>query len=394
MVRPRFFSLLLPLALAACVGHIQTRPSAPVTPVPAPEKPKTARAAGVEAGPSFESLAVPADAAVRALKAFRLSCGVLQRRTDGSGLTQAADWQAPCAAAMATPDQEAANFFATQLEVARVGDGRAFATGYYEPEIAGARTAAPGYAVPIYKRPADIVEVDLGLFSDSLKGRRIRGRVVNNQLLPYADRAEIVAGALAGQGLELAYAADAIDFFFLQVQGSGRLMLPDGSVMRIGYDGQNGRDYTAIGKVMREKGLLAPGEANMAGIVRWLRANPDQAQAVMNENKSWVFFKELTGPGPLGALGLPVTGRATVAADPLFVPLGAPIFLQTDRPEANGLWVAQDTGGAIKGPNRFDTFWGAGAEAEQIAGGMMARGVAYLLLPKGTVARVKAQTQP
>jgi membrane-bound lytic murein transglycosylase A len=114
----------------------------------------------------------------------------------------------------------------------------------------------------------------------------------------------------------------------------------------------------------------------------------------MNENKSWVFFKELMGPGPLGALGLPVTGRATVAADPLFVPLGAPIFLQTDRPEANGLWVAQDTGGAIKGPNRFDTFWGAGAEAEQIAGGMMARGVAYVLVPKGTVARLKAQTQP
>jgi membrane-bound lytic murein transglycosylase A len=295
---------------------------------------------------------------------------------------------------MVTPDQEAATFFATQLEVARIGDGRAFATGYYEPEIAGSRTPAPGYAVPIYKRPADLVEVDLGLFSESLKGRRFRGRVVNNQLLPYADRAEIVAGGLAGRGLELAYAADAIDFFFLQVQGSGRLKLPDGSIMRIGYDGQNGRDYTAIGKVMREKGLLAPGDANMAGIVRWLRANPDQAQAVMNENKSWVFFKELMGPGPLGALGLPVTGRATVAADPLFVPLGAPIFLQTDRPEANGLWVAQDTGGAIKGPNRFDTFWGAGAEAEQIAGGMMARGVAYVLVPKGTVARLKAQTQP
>ncbi len=394
MARPRFFSLLLPLALAACVGHVQTRPPAPATPVLAPDKPKTARAAGVEAGPSFDSLAVPAEAAVRALQAFRLSCGALQRRTDGSGLTQASDWQAPCAAAMVTPDQEAATFFATQLEVARIGDGRAFATGYYEPEIAGSRTPAPGYAVPIYKRPADLVEVDLGLFSESLKGRRIRGRVVNNHLLPYADRAEIVAGGLAGRGLELAYAADAIDFFFLQVQGSGRLKLPDGSIMRIGYDGQNGRDYTAIGKVMREKGLLAPGDANMAGIVRWLRANPDQAQAVMNENKSWVFFKELTGPGPLGALGLPVTGRATVAADPLFVPLGAPIFLQTDRPEANGLWVAQDTGGAIKGPNRFDTFWGAGAEAEQIAGGMMARGVAYVLVPKGTVARLKAQTQP
>jgi membrane-bound lytic murein transglycosylase A len=389
----RFKSLvcLLPLGLAACATQIVVPTKAPLT---SAAKPMMALTAGVEAGPLFASLNIPADSAARALQAFRLSCPVVQKRSDGSGLTRPSDWQAPCAAAATTPDDQAASFFATQLELARIGEGKAFATGYYEPEIAGARTAMPGYAVPIYKRPDDILDVDLGLFSDSLKGRKIRGRVRDSRLIPYADRAEIMGGGLAGRGLELAYAADAIDFFFLQVQGSGRLKLPDGGVMRIGYDGQNGRDYTAIGKVMRGRGLLAPEEANMAGIVRWLRANPDQAQAVMNENKSWVFFKELTGPGPLGALGLPVTGKATVAADPLFVPLGAPVFLQTDRAEANGLWVAQDTGGAIKGPNRFDTFWGAGPDAEHIAGGMTARGTAYILLPKGTVARLKAQAQP
>ncbi|MBP7135280.1 MAG: MltA domain-containing protein, partial [Sphingomonadaceae bacterium] len=168
--------------------------------------------------------------------------------------------------------------------------------------------------------------------------------------------------------------------------------LPDGSVMRIGYDGQNGRDYTGIGKLMRDRGLLGPGQTSMQGILNWLHDHPDEGRAIMRENKSWVFFKELTGPGPIGALGLPVTGNATVAADPSFVPLGAPVFLSMDRLEATGLWIAQDTGGAIKGSNRFDTFWGAGARARALAGGMAARGTAFVLLPLGTLARI-AQEQ-
>ncbi len=271
-----------------------------------------------------------------------------------------------------------------------MGDGRALATGYYEPEISGSRTLAPGYAVPIYRRPNDIIEADLGLFSPALKGKRVKGRVLGNKFVPYADRAEISAGWLAGRGLELAWAADPIEFFFLQVQGSGRLRLPDGTVMRIGYDGQNGRDYTAIGKVMQDRGLIDPGAASMEAIIAWLRAHPDQAQDILNINQSWVFFRELTGPGPIGALGVPVTERASAAVDPHFVTLGAPIILKTDRDIANGLWVAQDTGGAIKGANRFDTFWGAGDAARQTAGGLVARGKAYLLLPKGSVARLKA----
>jgi membrane-bound lytic murein transglycosylase A len=209
-------------------------------------------------------------------------------------------------------------------------------------------------------------------------------------MVPYYDRTQIEQGALAGQGLEIGWAADEIDFFFLQIQGSGRLLQPDGSVIRIGYAGQNGREYVGIGKLMKDRGLLGPGQTSMQGIVAWLRANPEEGRAIMRENGSYIFFQELTGPGPLGSLGLPVTPRATVAADPKFVPLGAPVLLSVDRPEASGLWIAQDTGGAIKGANRFDTFWGAGEEAARIAGGMQARGTSYLLLPKGTVARLNA----
>jgi len=178
--------------------------------------------------------------------------------------------------------------------------------------------------------------------------------------------------------------------FFLQIQGSGRVKLPDGSVLRIGYADQNGREYVAIGRLLRDRGILPPGGASMQAIVDWLRANPEAGRALMRENLSYIFFRELGGP-PLGALGVPVTPRGTVAADPAFVPLGAPVYLTLDRPEANGLWVAQDTGGAIKGPNRFDTFWGAGADATRTAGGMSAAGQALILLPKGTLARAPAQ---
>jgi membrane-bound lytic murein transglycosylase A len=208
--------------------------------------------------------------------------------------------------------------------------------------------------------------------------------------VPYYSRAEIEDGALAGKGLEIAWAADPVDLFFIEIQGSGELRLPDGSVMRIGYDNQNGRDYVAIGRLLRERGILPPGGADMQAIRDWIRSNPDQGRQLIRENNSYIFFKELTGP-PLGSLGLPLSARGTVAVDPKFVPLGAPVFLMMDRPEADGMWVAQDVGGAIKGPNRFDTFWGDGPEASTIAGGMSASGEALLLLPKGVAARALAQ---
>ncbi len=240
--------------------------------------------------------------------------------------------------------------------------------------------------MPIYRVPPDLIRCTK---ADGTSGR---GRYDEfGQCVLYFTRAEIEDGALAGKGLELAWAADPIELFFLHIQGSGRVRMPDGSVMRIGYDNQNGREYVGIGRVLRERGILPAGGASMQHIVAWMRANPAEGRALMRENLSYIFFRQLTGPGPLGAMNLPVTPRTTVATDPLFVPLGAPVFLTLDRPEANGLWVAQDTGGAIKGPNRFDTFWGAGAEATRIAGGMSGNGQALILLPKGTAARALAR---
>ena len=397
-------ALVAALSLSACVSapkrdRVAPAPAPQAAPAPAPsaEKPKPealadARSSGVAAGPAISSLDIDPAAATRALQAFRLSCPALLRRSDVSGLTRNEDWRGACDAAKGWADADARSFFEQHFETVRVGEGSAFATGYFEPEIAGSRTRAPGYEVPVYRRPPDLVEADLGLFSDEWKGKRIRGRVEAGKFVLYHDRAAIEDGALAGRNLEIAWAADPIELFFLQIQGSGRLRLPDGGVMRIGYDTQNGRDYTAIGRVMRERGIFQPGQATMQGIVDWLRAHPEEGRAIMRENKSYVFFRELTGPGPLGALGVPVTGRATVAADPKFVPLGAPVWLDVDAQVADGLWIAQDTGGAIKGANRFDTFWGAGDEARTIAGGMSSRGGAFLLLPKGTLARLQAET--
>ncbi|CAN5285793.1 murein transglycosylase A [soil metagenome] len=365
------------------------KPTTPVAPKAVPVTPgSTAQTSGLVAGPPLSALKIDQEAAGRALTAFRLSCPALLRRTDGSGLTVNADWASACSSATGWDASQALRFFTDNFETVQVGSGASFATGYYEPEIAGSRDRRPGYQVPIYSRPPDVIDVDLGQFSDKLAGKKISGRVNGTALVPYYSRSEIEDGALADKGLEMAWAADPIEFFFLQVQGSGRLRLPDGGVMRIGYGGQNGRDYTGIGGLMRDRGLVVPGQLSMQGIMAYLRAHPDEGRAIMRENKSWVFFRELQGAGPIGALGVAVTGQTTVAADPQFIPLGAPVFLSMDRADATGLWIAQDTGGAIKGANRFDTFWGAGDEARMIAGGMSARGTAFILLPKGVLARL------
>lgn len=366
-------------------------PATPGTPLPAPPPSTTATnaaSAGVQAGRDIASIGLTPEGASRALSAFRTSCPSVQRRADTSGLTQPGDWTAACDAARIWTDTDAIRFFATHFRTVQIGDGRGLATGYYEPEIAGSRTRRSGYEVPVYGVPTDLIEVDLGQWTTDLNGRKIRGRVDGSRFVPYHDRAAIDAGALAGRNLEIAWAADPVELFFLQIQGSGRLRLPDGAVMRIGYAGQNGRDYVGIGRTLRDRGALQPGETSMQGIMAYLRRQPDGGRAVMQENGSWIFFRELTGAGPLGALGLPVVARASVAADPAYVPLGAPVFLAFDRAEANGLWVAQDTGGAIRGANRFDTFWGAGDDARAIAGGMSARGAALILLPVASVERL------
>lgn len=388
----RALALATFIFLSACATRpieapATTQPPAPA-PIPAPAPvvpppPANAIAAGVSlaAAPSF----ITQLDASRALQAFRTSCPVLLKRQDQSGLTGAQDWAAVCAEAATVAPANAAAFFRDRFDWVSVGQGKAFATGYYEPEIAGSRTPQPGY-IPIYKTPTDLMRCSRA------DGQTGRGRIDETGICTlYYTRAEIEDGILAGKGLEIAWAADPVDLFFLEIQGSGRVRFPDGSIMRLGYADQNGREYVAIGRLLRERGILPPGGANMQAIKDWMRANPDQGKALMRENLSYIFFRELTGPGPLGALNVPVSPRATVAADPKFVPLGAPVFLAMDRPEAYGFWIAQDTGGAIKGANRFDTFWGAGVEATQVAGGMSANGVALILVPKGTVSVARAK---
>ena len=391
LVAGRAFALVSALLLAACAARPTPPPTVtppppiptPVTPV-TPPPPANARQAGVTPVPPAPTIY---DAwAQRALSAFRTSCPVLIRRQDQSGLAQGPDWAPLCAQAASIAPEQAADFFRNNFDWVRVGSGKAFATGYYEPEIQGSRTPQPGYA-PIYMVPPDLVRCTR---PDGTTGR---GRVdQTGTCVPYYSRADVDNGALANRGLEIAWAADPLDLFFAEIQGSARLVFPDGTSMQIAYAEQNGLPYTPIGKVLRDQGILPPGGASMQAIKAWVRANPDQARALMEQNASYIFFRVLNGPGPVGALNVPVTGQATVAADPKFVPLGAPVYLAVDRPEAYGLWVAQDTGGAIKGPNRFDTFWGSGPDATRIAGGMAANGIAYILLPKGAGAR--ALTSP
>lgn len=389
----RSLAKLAALALSCVAVHAQTAPPFPTAPLPAAPPPAGALGLGITPGPPVASLDLGGKADL-ALVSFRESCPRLVKRADASGLTRPGDWGQVCELAAHWPEPDAARFFALWFETAKVSDGNAFVTGYYEPEIAGVRERVEGFDTPVYALPQDLVRAWPAELPESERtGRPPLGRYdESGAFVPYYDRAAIEDGALKDKGLEIAWVRDGIEFFFLQIQGSGRLRAPDGSVMRIGYAGQNGRDYVGIGSVMRQRGLIGEGEGqypgSMQGIMRFLRERPEEGRALMRENQSWVFFRELTGDGPIGSLGVPVRPRASVAADPGFVPLGAPVWLELDRTEANGLWIAQDTGGAIKGANRFDSFWGAGEEARTVAGGMSGRGQALLLLPLGTVARL------
>ncbi|MCB5425777.1 murein transglycosylase A [Altererythrobacter sp. CC-YST694] len=396
--RLRGLGSLAALAMLAACGRIIPEGGRPPGMIPAPAPaPASALIAGVAPGKGMGALNLSRYDAGDALASFTESCPRLTARDDTSGLTRKEDWRPACQAAATWNRDDAARFFATYFETAVVGDGAAFATGYYEPEIAGVRARQPGYDVPVYALPPDLTR---GWYDDmpvaERSGQPPLGRYdAQGRFVPYFERAEIEQGALEGKGLEIAWAADPVEFFFLQIQGSGRLRGPDGTVLRIGYAGQNGREYAGIGSLMRQRGLIGsePGQysGSMQGIMQYLREHPEEGRALMRENKSWVFFRELTGDGPLGALNVPVRPQSSVAADPKFVPLGAPVFLDVDNPLASGLWIAQDTGGAIKGANRFDTFWGAGEEAQEVAGGMSTRGQAVLLLPKGTLRRLGAE---
>lgn len=389
----RFTSLAAVLVLAGCARLVP--PGAAPAPTPTPI-PANAVLIGVHPGPAIASLGLAAADASAALASFAESCPALLKRTDASGLTRPEDWQTPCAGAAGWDRADGARFFEAYFEAARVGDGKAFVTGYYEPEIAGVRTRRPGFDVPVYGLPTDLVRGwPETVPPEQRTGRAPLGRYdETGRFAPYYERAEIENGALEGKAPIVAWVQDPVELFFIEVQGSGRLRSPDGEIVRLGYAGQNGRDYTALGAVMKQRGLIGEGTAyatSMQGIMQYLRDHPAEARALMDANKSWVFFEEVKGDGPVGSIGVPVRAQSSAAADPRYVPLGAPVWLSVDRSEANGLWVAQDVGGAIKGPNRFDSFWGSGEAARATAGGMAARGQALVLLPKGTLGRLGAR---
>jgi membrane-bound lytic murein transglycosylase A len=321
---------------------------------------------------------------IAALPAFLKSCARFSRDpADGAfgpidrGIDygRVEDWLAVCREAVAVPQNDAPafrRFFEsafTPMAVADYGDAEGLFTGYFEIELNGSRHRHSRYQTPIYRRPPDLGSA------------------------PRYSRAEIEDGALAGRGLELFWVDDPVDAFFLQIQGSGRVRLEDGKVVRVGYDGQNGLPYVAVGRLLIERGEIPRAKVTMASIQAWMHAHPAAGAALRREDPSYVFFRVVKGDGPIGAEHVALTPEHSLAVDRNYIPLGAPMWLAAEEQfvhdrDVRRLVVTQDTGGAIKGPVRGDLFWGAGSAAGDRAGEMNARGRYYLLLPRTLADRV------
>jgi len=392
-----FLAAVALLGLAACAQGPSVPPASP--PVAQPPSGAPAVPPATFRPVAFQALTGwSADDPSLALPALKRSCERLMRQGDDAlvgpnGLAgRVRDWRDPCGR-IAALDRPSAADMRRMLEASfrpwAVEDGtEGLFTGYYEPELNGARRPGPGYAAPLYRRPPDLVMVELGEFRADYRGQRIAGKVVNGQLRPYANRAEIDAGALNGRNLEFLWLSDPIDAFFLAIQGSGRIKLTDGSITRVGYEAQNGHAYFAIGRDLVRRGAMRTDQVSMQSIRAWLAANPKEVPAVLATNPSYIFFREITGDGPIGSQGVVLTPGRSIAVDPTQAPMGAPIWLEANDASAlvgsfQRLMVAQDTGGAIKGAVRGDVFWGSGSEPGERAGVMKARGRWFFLLPVG-----------
>ena len=321
-------------------------------------------------------------------------------------------WQTACVAAnnLKNPNNAAIIAYLTdQFDVYSAtnqdGTQTGLITGYYEPLLKGSRKQSSQYPHPLYREPADLITVELADVHPDLKFKRVRGKLVSSKpgqkaldqkaisqkLIPYLTRSEIEVNPSPLAGNELVWIDDIIDVFFLQIQGSGLVNLDSGGQVHVGYANQNGHAYQSIGKLLIQRGELNSDQASMQGIKNWARNNLSQLRDLLNANPSYVFFRELpTGlSGPLGAQGVPITAERSMAIDPKYVPLGAPLFLSTTQPNSvtplKRLMVAQDTGGAIKGGVRADYFWGAGDDAGAKAGAMKQQGKIWVLLPKNFV---------
>lgn len=397
MIR-RCAALIVVVALASCETLPPDRPisvaspAAVLTSTPVPETPAATAdvpQAPVSALRASSWGAIPGwrdDNPQLAWSAFVTSCGALRSQPA---------WRSVCdvAAAFSAPARDMLyrffeiNFTPYQL-VNPDGSDSGLVTGYYEPLLHGSRTSTTRYRYPVYGVPEDLLMIDVGDFYPEFKNMRLRGRLEGRRVVPYYNRAQIDEGSAALAGKEIVWVEDAVELFFLQIQGSGRVKLDSGETIRLGYADQNGHPYRSIGRLLVERGDLPLERASMQGIKAWARRNPAKLQDLLNYNASYVFFRELPAglPGPLGALGVPLTARRSIAVDARHIPLGAPVFLATTMPNSrqplSRLMLAQDTGGAIRGAVRADFFWGFGDEAAALAGEMRQSGKMWVLLPK------------
>jgi membrane-bound lytic murein transglycosylase A len=337
------------------------------------------------------------DTLADAWPAFSVGCTALLARP-----ATATIWREPCAAAAAIDPHvppAAREFFEghfTAYQAVAPGGGETgLVTGYYEPLLSGSRVRSERSRYPLYAPPDDLLTIDLSELYPELKDKRLRGRVDGKRVVPYWPRADIDAGRAPLEGKALVFVDDPVEAFFLQIQGSGRVQLAEGGVMRVGYADQNGQPFRSIASVLINRGELSPDGASMQAIKQWARQHPEELPALLDENPSYVFFRELTLDasvaidGPIGALGVPLAPGRTIAIDPRSIPLGAPVFLATTWPLSTHplrrLVLAQDTGGAIRGALRVDFFWGFGEEAAHEAGRMRQPVRMWLLWPKGAL---------
>lgn len=377
---------LLPLLfLAACVSH--KKPPIEVTPPAVPISPFAV--SKWEILPDWQSLDLQ-----QTWQAFGKGCGALKNKPN---------WKVVCAKSgeLVQPDNATLRgFFEENFTPYQVfnpdGASQGLITGYYEPKLYGSRERTDKFRYPLYGVPDDLLTIELSEVYPELKNMRLRGRLQGKKVVPYYNRADIDSNKAALQGRELFWVDNAVDLFFLQIQGSGRIELPDGSLMKVGYADQNGHPYTSIGKKLVEMGGLKLEEASMQGIKKWAERNPDKLNDLLEKNTSYVFFRELANElsAPLGALGVPLTEEYSIAVDPRTIPLGSPVFLATTHPNTaqplNRLMMAQDVGGAIRGAVRADFFWGFGEQAGAQAGKMKQKGELWVLFPKGA----EPQTSP
>ena len=388
-----FLLFALMLLVSACA----TRKAPPVSPkeiaavpapAPSPAPPGAARPADHLRRASFAELPGWADDDLRAAwPALLASCSALSAKQG---------WQEACAGAGEVDSSNLSavrEFFEARFVPHQVrnpdGTVTGTVTGYYEPLLRGARTRRGHFQTPLHGPPPDLVTVDLAALYPELKSLRLRGRLVGSRLVPYPTRAELEKQNLLA-GRELLWVDDPVDAFFLQVQGSGRVRLEEtGETVRVAYADQNGHPYRSIGRYLVDRGELTLEQASMQGIKGWVAANPSRLPELLNANPSYVFFREekVADPaqGPRGALGVPLTPQRSIAVDPQFIPLGAPVFLATTLPNSSALLrrlvMAQDTGGAIRSPVRADYFWGFGPDAGEMAGRMKQAGQMWVLLP-------------